>query len=150
MVERFRKVLAYIVREMEGRRELLVFEHRDEPEAGVQVPAGTAHDGEELEAALFREVKEETGLTGLRLVGELGSYVWTHPVTGNLHERHVYHMIAPPETPDGWEWVETSGGEVPEEEGHVFVFYWVALGGPVELAGGQGDLLGVLGQKSPG
>ncbi|HET6312761.1 MAG TPA: NUDIX domain-containing protein, partial [Chloroflexia bacterium] len=57
---RYRKAIAYITREVEGRKQLLVFTHRDNPEAGVQVPAGTAHEGEDIEATLFREVEEET------------------------------------------------------------------------------------------
>jgi 8-oxo-dGTP pyrophosphatase MutT (NUDIX family) len=141
---RYRKAIAYITREVEGRKQLLVFTHRDQPEAGVQVPAGTAHDGEEIEAALFREVEEETGLTGLLLKGKLAQYDYRHPVTGNIHERHVFHMLAPHDTPDSWTWVETSGGEVPEEEGYVFEFAWRDLEEEVDLAGNQGDWLHML------
>ncbi|HLE30393.1 MAG TPA: NUDIX domain-containing protein, partial [Anaerolineales bacterium] len=57
------KVLAYITRRRNGRTQLLVFTHRDFPEAGVQVPAGTVEPDEPVEAALFREVHEESGLT---------------------------------------------------------------------------------------
>jgi hypothetical protein len=53
-------------------------------------------------------------------------------------------LRAPADTPDGWEWTETSGGEVPESEGYVFQFYWVDLGSEISLAGGQGDYLGGL------
>ena len=65
------KVLAYITRERDGRRELLTFTHRDHPEAGVQVPAGTVEPGQAIEAALFREIREESGLTNLQLVHKL-------------------------------------------------------------------------------
>jgi len=34
-----RRVLAYVTRERNGRTELLVFDHRDDPGAGTQVPA---------------------------------------------------------------------------------------------------------------
>ncbi len=33
-----KKVHAYITREKEGMKQLLVFKHRDIPEAGIQVP----------------------------------------------------------------------------------------------------------------
>jgi 8-oxo-dGTP pyrophosphatase MutT (NUDIX family) len=141
---RYRKAVAYITREKEGRRQLLVFTHRDYPEAGVQVPAGTAHDGEEIEATLFREVQEETGLTSLRLVRKLVQRDYIHPDTHNIHERHFFHMLAPSDTPDAWSWIETSGGEVPDEEGYVFNFYWLDLEGEIELVGGQGDWLHML------
>jgi hypothetical protein len=40
------KVLAYITRN--SSREVLVFDHRDKPQAGVQVPAGTVDEGEDI------------------------------------------------------------------------------------------------------
>lgn len=33
-----KKVHAYVTREKEGAMQLLVFKHRDTPEAGIQVP----------------------------------------------------------------------------------------------------------------
>lgn len=41
---------------------LLVFDHRDVPGAGTQVPAGGIEPRERLTAAARREVREETGL----------------------------------------------------------------------------------------
>lgn len=141
---RYRKAVAYITREKEGQRQLLVFTHRDYPEAGVQVPAGTAEEGEEIEATLFREVEEETGLTVLHLERKLAVRDYTHPDTRNIHERHFFHMRAPSDTADTWTWIETSGGEVPDEEGFVFNFFWLGLDGEIGLAGQQGELLHML------
>jgi 8-oxo-dGTP pyrophosphatase MutT (NUDIX family) len=50
--------------------DLLVFEHRDFPEAGTQVPAGTVDRGEAPARTVVREVLEETGVRG-RIVVEL-------------------------------------------------------------------------------
>lgn len=66
------KVVAFITRERQGRRELLVFDH---DMSGTQVPAGTVEYGEELEAAVLREVWEETGYRG-RIVHFLGQEKW--------------------------------------------------------------------------
>ena len=41
---------------------LLVFDHRDDSEAGTQVPAGGIDAGEDLADAVRREVLEETGV----------------------------------------------------------------------------------------
>src|SRR5687768_12307239 len=138
------KVLAYITRLRGGGYELLVFRHRDFPEAGVQVPAGTVEPDEDLVTALMREVEEETGVGSFKLARLLGAYDWQHPDTLRIHHRHVYHLVARDGVPDGWEWVETSGGAVPDEEGYVFQYYWMPLSNRVELAGDQGDLLPAL------
>jgi 8-oxo-dGTP pyrophosphatase MutT (NUDIX family) len=53
-----RRVVVYVERE-DG---LLVFDHRDHPEAGTQVPAGGVDVGEGLIEAAIREVREETGV----------------------------------------------------------------------------------------
>jgi NADH pyrophosphatase NudC (nudix superfamily) len=67
------KVMAYVVRQSADGRQLLVFEQDRDAEAGVQVPAGTVEDGEPIEAALWRELMEESGLQvpQVALVGKL-------------------------------------------------------------------------------
>lgn len=74
------KVFAYLVR---NGRELLVNRHFDFPEAGIQVPAGTVEPEESLEAALWREVEEETGLTPAMF----------KPCVITLGERHVLREL---------------------------------------------------------
>ena len=139
---RIRKVVAYITRVgVGGGLELLVFEHRDFPDAGVQVPAGTVEEGEGIGEALLREIEEETGLPGCRVVRELAVYDWEHPETHNVHERHVFHLEAPEGVGEEWSWVETSGGAVSEDQGFVFLFRWVALDGEIDLIAGFGDYL---------
>ena len=63
------KVTAFIIREKDGVKELLVFKH---PTAGVQIPAGTVEEGEDIETAVKREVYEETGLRFVEIEGYLG------------------------------------------------------------------------------
>lgn len=89
-----RKVVGYVVR----NRQLLVFTHDAIPleVAGVQVPAGTIEQGEAPEAAVVREVLEETGLAA-RVTAALGVErydVW--PSKPETHERHFF-QLAPPE-----------------------------------------------------
>jgi 8-oxo-dGTP pyrophosphatase MutT (NUDIX family) len=63
------KVTAFVTRERDGVRELLVFKH---PKAGIQIPAGTVEDGENPETAVKREVYEETGLQNVKIEKSLG------------------------------------------------------------------------------
>jgi 8-oxo-dGTP pyrophosphatase MutT (NUDIX family) len=53
-----KRVVVYV--EREGG--LLVFDHRDHPEAGTQVPTGGVDPEEGLIEAAIREVREETGV----------------------------------------------------------------------------------------
>ena len=131
------KVLAYVTRRRNGQHQLLVFTHRDYPEAGMQVPAGTVEPGEAIEAALFREIGEETGLADVQLVRKLaerGEVEW-----GNV--RHVFHLIAPDGAPDEWTHVVHGKGE---DAGLVFEYRWIDLSERVELAGAQHKWLGLL------
>ena len=65
------KVTAYVTRRsVSGEPNLLVFQTYD---GSIQVPAGSVEPGEQISDAAIREVTEETGLAGIRLVRFLGS-----------------------------------------------------------------------------
>lgn len=137
------KVLAYITHQRDADLQLLVFDHRDYPDAGTQVPAGTVEDGEPVEAALWREVLEEAGLKAaqLRLVRKLAE----QPDATFRNTRHVYHLAALDDLPDAWtHLVRGAGGD----RGLVFVYRWETLPLTFELAGRQGSWLRLI--VSPG
>ena len=71
MNEVVQKVTAFIVRERGGVKEVLVFKH---PTAGIQIPAGTVEEGEDLETAVKREAYEETGLKFVEIEAYLGCF----------------------------------------------------------------------------
>src|SRR5205085_2486930 len=94
------KVICYVVR----GNDLLVFRQPRFPEAGLQVPAGTIETCETPEVAALRE---ETGLTDVRLLGKLGTYTcdmsqWKP----ELHERHIFALEFVGSTPASWSHVE--------------------------------------------
>jgi 8-oxo-dGTP pyrophosphatase MutT (NUDIX family) len=144
MIER-QKAFAYITR---GLR-LLVFEHRDAPEAGIQVPAGSIEPDETPEAGALREASEETGLTALRLDGFLGDCWWDRSPYGvdEKHHRYFYHLICEQETAERWTHGESTPSE--GEQAYIpFVLYWVNLpDGVPELAGEHGIMLPKLFEK---
>ena len=133
------KVVAYITRE----DELLVFRHRDFPEAGLQVPAGTVEEGETPDAAVLREVQEETGLphAAVRVKAYLGRRVREAGI--QCHDQHFYHLLLTANAPDSWLHYETNAGA--GEEPIAFMFAWMKLDDPnLCLAGEQDSLLGKL------
>ncbi len=88
------KVLVYVVRD--GR--LLAFRHADYSyeEVGIQVPAGSIRPGETPETAALREAREETGLTGFKVVRKLGEIEYDiSPYRFEIQYRHVFHLELP-------------------------------------------------------
>ncbi|MBN2310168.1 MAG: NUDIX domain-containing protein [Candidatus Hydrogenedentes bacterium] len=126
------KAFAYITH---GNR-LLVFDHVHYPEAGTQVPAGTILPGECPEAAVLREAEEETGLTGLRLVGFLGEVDFVVRSRNEVHRRRFYHLACTGPPPESWTHYERSPSDGTTEP-ILFKLYWVDLpGGLPPLPGG--------------
>jgi 8-oxo-dGTP diphosphatase len=119
-----RKVLAYITH---GGR-LLVFTHPNDPEAGIQVPAGTVEPGEPSRAAVMREAREETGLADLTLVRLLGTQTRDLSDFGRdeIHLRRFYHLRCDGNPPATWRHYEQHPSEGPQEP-ILFELFWVRL-----------------------
>jgi len=126
----YRRVVAYVVRD----RELLVFDHRDFPEAGTQVPAGTVEDDEEPAATVVREVLEETGVHA-RVVRRLGTTEAIAP--RGEPRRNLFFQLTTDERRDEWEHVVHGGGG---DDGFVFVCRFAPLDGLPPLVADE-DLL---------
>ena len=124
-----KKVYAYITL---GEK-LLVFNHVEFPEAGVQVPGGTMERDELPESAVLREALEETGLEGLQLAAYLGCDVMQVPESkpGEQHQRHFYHLVCTGGAPDNWLHYERHPSEGPLEP-ILFDFYWLPVAEAME------------------
>lgn len=120
-MKRVEKAFAYIT----SRGRLLVFDHVDFPEAGVQVPAGTIHLGEPPELAALREAQEETGLQRFGAPRALGIAEFDARPFGKaeIHRRHFFHLPAEGDLPERWRHEErhASDGSAPIR----FELYWL-------------------------
>jgi 8-oxo-dGTP pyrophosphatase MutT (NUDIX family) len=115
-----KRVLAYVTRERDGAKELLVFDHRDDPSAGTQVPAGRLDPGETLEQCLLRELDEEAGIVDAVVVRELPP-----PDRPSRYENHAFEVRTPGhEGADTWEHVVHGDGD---DAGLVFRYRWEAV-----------------------
>jgi 8-oxo-dGTP pyrophosphatase MutT (NUDIX family) len=134
------KVFAYITR----GQSILILEHPDHPDAGIQVPAGTLECGESPRDGVQREAFEETGLTGLRIAAFLGldSFDrWPWYGQNEIHNRWYFHLVGTSTLPDAWEHVEA----FPSDGGNPvrFTFSWVPID-EVQLVWGHDAMLGRL------
>ena len=102
---------------------------KNEPEAGVQVPAGTLEAEEDPWHAVLREAQEETGLDALQIVSYLGPHESTFeneqgaPITVR---RHFFHLQFHGQAPARWQhWEMTPSGGV---EGPIlFELWWASI-----------------------
>jgi len=138
------RVAGYVIRTTGSGAQLLVFDHIDFPDAGTQVPAGGVQPGEGLHDAVLREVAEETGLTDITVVREIGSEDKPHPETGQPRHTTYFHLQAPDYTPDAWQHTVTGMGT---DRRLRFTCRFVPLPLPAHLADRQDALLGSIDRR---
>lgn len=137
-----KRVVAYVTR----GRELLVFDHRDEPDVPTQVPAGRVDPDESLEEGVLREVEEETGVF-VKVVAELADAEEVERLYGaHVHETHAFHAVAELGGPREWQHRVSGSGM---DSGFVFVCRWVSLDDCPPLWGSTDPLVERLRQSIP-
>lgn len=153
-VKNQKKVIAYVTH----NAEILVFSHVAFPEAGIQIPKGTVEPNEDLEVAVLREVREETGLTEIHIRQYLGrdEVIDSHPITKEMVKMnyHFFHIIAEKKPKVSWIWLEKdphpSGllpadiEEIKKYGGIRLKLFWVNLDAIPQLMGNLGKYLNDL------
>lgn len=132
-----KKVIVYVVKD--GK--LLVFRHTDfsYEEVGIQVPAGTIKDNENPEIAALRELQEETGYSGFRIVRSLGTSTYDMtPEKPEIHERYFFLAEPTQEIPDRWKSQEDHDGL---QEPTRLECFWIPIEHGHILQAGQGSML---------
>lgn len=114
--------MVYVTRECLEKTEILVFKHRDFPEAGIQVPAGTVKLNEKLSDAAIREVKEESGLDVPGSIFSLGRFEWFREDRNEIHVRNIFQYKTERVLPNQWEH-KVSG--IGEDGNLIFEYFWL-------------------------
>lgn len=129
-------MLAYITKGEDDERKILVFEHKDQPEAGLQVPGGTIEADELPIDALYREIEEETGITRecLALKGKVNKMNYYPSNKDIIYERNIFHLAYIGEETSEWEHCVAGGGE---DDGMIFCHRWVPITNLPKLAANQ-------------
>jgi len=140
-----RKSFVYLVRRDGDAHRLLVLQSLDE--AGFEVPKGSVEEGETYEQAAVREVQEEAGVGGIRILRELG-ITWYEE-----EEQHFLLAEAPEGLPDVFEHTVTGDGI---DAGLRYAFHWEPINFSLAemLVQGCGafvlDLVGAIAESSSG
>ena len=119
------KVIAYIVRDIKGYNEVLVFDHEEQyPDAGTQVVGGTVEEKEAFLPALIREVFEESGLSLSESdFRKLGETTYNRKDRPEVNFRH-YFLCKKNDLPETWDHTVESDGE---DNGMIFTFFWLSF-----------------------
>jgi len=113
-----KKVYAYVVRKKEGAQ-LLVFYHKDHPEAGIQIPGGTLERYEDPGEGVKREVIEETGLKEFTV--ERSFEKSCCEFQGEKLERYFF-LLGIKDSEDRWDHEVSGEGE---DSGLIFKCFWL-------------------------
>jgi ADP-ribose pyrophosphatase YjhB (NUDIX family) len=120
-----RKVSAFILRRTPGAvSQLLVHSFVEDPFLPLRVPGGGVYEGEAVEQALFREIREETGLVNPHLLRMLGVDRYFRAATQIIIERHNFLLRVPGTMPDNWEHRATGDGN---DAGKRFLYQWIGV-----------------------
>ena len=114
MKQYVQKVCPVILRQKDETWQILAFRH---PKAGTQLMKGTVEEGERPEAAVLRELGEESGIEQARIVlkiGEMG-------LSKTRQHWHLFLCQPAVELKDEWSFFTEDGG------GLVFQFFWHEL-----------------------
>lgn len=143
MMDINRKVLAYITRGEEPNWELLVFRQEEDAETDFRVPGGTIDKDELIIDALYRKIKEETGLSReqLEFQGKVNKTNFFPEDREKIYERTIFHLAYLGEPKKSWEHRVTGDNTYKDR---VFQLRFIPIEKLPDLASNQDQAISLL------
>jgi 8-oxo-dGTP diphosphatase len=117
------RAIAMILRERNGKLELLAQSFTADPSIPWRFPGGGIERGENIEDGLCREIMEESGLDQLEFIRKLGVQRYFKSYLSRFIERHDFFFRTQGELPDEWEHIVHGSGK---DNGEIFSFHWIS------------------------
>ena len=112
------KVLAIIIQQ----QKILVHSFNKPSYPWLRLPGGGVEAGESLEAAVVREIWEETGIRGVKIGRKVGILNYISPMDGQPRERHCFIVHPSEPLPEKWDHTVTGDGD---DAAHIFSHFWI-------------------------
>lgn len=143
MMDINRKVLAYITKGEEPNWKLLVFREEEDAELDLRVPGGTIEKDELIIDALYRKIKEETGLSReqLEFQGKVNKTNFFPEDRQTVYERNIFHLAYIGDSESAWEHKVTGDNTYKDQ---VFHLRFIPIKKLPDLASNQDQAISLL------
>jgi 8-oxo-dGTP pyrophosphatase MutT (NUDIX family) len=116
------KVAGIVIKRFDDGYRLLVHSFDHDQSLPLRFPGGGVDEDESIEDALYRELREEAGLTDVQVIRKLGVVQFFKQYSEKFVERHDYLLLAHDSIAESWQFTVSGGGD---DDGEIFNYRWI-------------------------